>query len=77
MKVPRELKRRLNILAKQTHRPRNFYVIKALEALLDEKQDIFLAEAVSERIQNGQEKTYTLEEVLTFLDHHDTATMDD
>jgi len=54
---------RLNKLAKETHRPKSFYVREAIERSLDEIEDIYLAQIRIESLRAGQSKTYTLEEV--------------
>jgi len=61
-------KQRLNKLAKETHRPKSFYVREAIERSLNEIEDIYLAQIRIESLRAGQSKTYTLEEVEQELD---------
>jgi len=61
-------KQRLNKLAKETHRPKSFYVREAIERSLNEMEDIYLAQIRLESLRTGQSKTYTLEEVEQELD---------
>lgn len=63
LRLPEDLERRLNNLAKETHRTKTFYLQRALENFLEDREDYLLALAVKERISSGKEKLYTLEEV--------------
>lgn len=54
---------RLNTLASATGRSKAFYLREAIEAHLDELEDVYLAQARREGVRKGKEKTYTLEEV--------------
>jgi RHH-type rel operon transcriptional repressor/antitoxin RelB len=71
-----DLESRLNTLAKQTHRSKSFYVQRALEEFLDEQEDLFLAEAVSQRLRDKKEKTHSLEKVMAELKIGDHETVD-
>ncbi|MGX2975808.1 type II toxin-antitoxin system RelB family antitoxin [Ursidibacter arcticus] len=63
VRLPDELQQRLDHLATQTGRAKSFYVKEALEAYLEDLEDLLLANAVLERVRAGKEKTYSLEEV--------------
>lgn len=63
VRLPDELQQRLDHLAAQTGRAKSFYVKEALEAYLEDLEDLLLANAVLERVRAGKEKTYSLEEV--------------
>ncbi|QIM62871.1 CopG family transcriptional regulator [Pasteurellaceae bacterium Orientalotternb1] len=63
VRLPDELQQRLDNLAAQTGRAKSFYVKEALEAYLEDLEDLLLANAVLERVRAGKEKTYSLEEV--------------
>ncbi|MFA9489331.1 MULTISPECIES: ribbon-helix-helix domain-containing protein [unclassified Mannheimia] len=57
------LDERLNNLTKQTGRSKSFYLAQALESYLENIEDLLLANAVTERIRAGKERTYTADEV--------------
>ncbi|OOF35869.1 type II toxin-antitoxin system RelB family antitoxin [Rodentibacter heidelbergensis] len=63
VRLPDELQQRLDHLATQTGRAKSFYVKEALEAYLEDLEDLLLANAVLERVRAGKEKTYSLEDV--------------
>lgn len=67
VRLPVDLENRLNLLVETTHRSKSYYVKKALTAFLDDAEDLYRAEKVSERLKDGQEKTYTLAEVIASL----------
>jgi RHH-type transcriptional regulator, rel operon repressor / antitoxin RelB len=68
IRLSESTKQRLNKLAKETHRPKSFYVREAIERSLNEMEDIYLAQIRIESLRAGQSKTYTLEEVEQELD---------
>ncbi len=59
-----EIEKRLNRLAKSTGRTKTFYVREAILEHLDDLEDIYLAERILERVRRGEEKTYTLKEMM-------------
>lgn len=63
VRLPNELQQRLDHLATQTGRAKSFYVKEALEAYLEDLEDLLLANAVLERVRAGKEKVYSLEDV--------------
>ena len=58
-----ELKRRIDFLAKATHRPTSFYYNLLLEDYLDDIEDIYLSEQVLTEIRSGKQRTYSADEV--------------
>jgi len=64
VRVPEEIEKRLETLAKSTGRTKTYYVRKAIEEYLDDLEEIYLAEKVREDIRSGKEKTIPLEEVV-------------
>ena len=60
VRLPEELEQRLEALAKATGRSKTYYVREALIQKLEDMEDIYMAEAVLERIRSGEEKTYPL-----------------
>ena len=60
-----ELKRRIDFLAKATHRTTSFYYNLLLEDYLDDIEDIYLSEQVLAEIRSGKQRTYSADEVFT------------
>ena len=58
-----DIEQRLDELSKKTGRTKTYYARQAILEYLDDLEDIYLAEAALERIQRGEERTYTLDEV--------------
>nr|MBF0221096.1 TraY domain-containing protein [Desulfobulbaceae bacterium] len=63
IRLPEITEQRLTKLAKETHRPKSFYVREAIERSLDDIEDIYLAQGRLEALRAGQSKTFTLDEV--------------
>ncbi len=63
IRLPDEIEVRLENLAKRTGRSKSFYAREAILEHLDDLEDLYLAEQVVRRIDGGQERTSTLEEV--------------
>lgn len=63
VRLPEDLEKRLEALAKATGRTKTYYIREALIAKLEDMEDLYMAEAVLERIANGEEKTYPLSEL--------------
>ena len=61
--LPEDLEKRLEALAKATGRSKTYYVREALIQKLEDMEDLYLAEAVMERIASGEEKTTPLADV--------------
>jgi len=64
IRLPDEIKARLNYLAEKTGRTKTFYAREAILEHLDDLEDWYLAEKVSIDVANGKEETYSLEEVM-------------
>jgi len=58
-----ETEQRLGFLAAQTGRTKAYYLRELIEKGLDDLEDYYLAERITERVRKGEEKTYSLEEV--------------
>jgi RHH-type rel operon transcriptional repressor/antitoxin RelB len=63
IRLPEEIEKRLDVLAKSTGRTKTFYARKAILEYLDNLEDIYMAEKILEDISSGKEKTYSLSEV--------------
>ncbi len=63
IRLPVEIEERLDSLAKRTGRTKTFYAREAIVQHLEDLEDAFLADAVLERIQQGKERVFPLNEV--------------
>ena len=63
-----EIEKRLDSLALQTGRTKAFYLRQIIEQGIEDMEDYYLAAEVLERIRQGKEKVYSLEEVERDLD---------
>jgi RHH-type rel operon transcriptional repressor/antitoxin RelB len=63
VRLPDPVYDRLKVLAERTGRSATYYIREAIEAHLDDLEDIYLAEALILRVRDGQEPTYSLAEV--------------
>lgn len=63
IRLPEEIEARLDNLAKRTGRSKTFYAREAILEHLENLEDLYLAEQVMRRIDSGEEKTSTLDEV--------------
>jgi RHH-type rel operon transcriptional repressor/antitoxin RelB len=64
IRLPPAIEKRLTKLARRTGRTKTFYVREAILRHLEDLEDIYLAERTLQRIQDGEERTIPLEEVL-------------
>jgi len=63
VRLPVDIEKRLDALAKATGRSKSFYVREAILEYLEDLEDIYLAEEVLVRVRRGEERTYPIEEV--------------
>ena len=63
IRLPADIEKRLDDLAKKTGRTKTFYARQAILAHLEDLEDIYLAQAVLERVDAGQEKVFSLDDV--------------
>lgn len=63
IRLPADIESRLDALAKQTGRTKTFYAREAILRYLEDLEDVFLAQAVLERVDAGQELVFSLDEV--------------
>lgn len=63
LRLPEDIERRLEALAKRTGRSKSFYAREAILEHLDDLEAAHLSEEILQRIQSGEEKTYTLDEL--------------
>ncbi len=60
VRLPEDIEKRLDALAKATGRSKTYYVRAALMAKLEDMEDIYMSKAVMERLASGEGKTYPL-----------------
>ena len=62
IRIPDETYQRLQALAARTGRTSTYYIREAIEAHLDDLEDVYRADLALERRQRGESRTYSLEE---------------
>ncbi|MDB5539161.1 MAG: hypothetical protein JWQ89_888 [Devosia sp.] len=67
VRLPDETYARLQDMASKTGRTATFYIREAVEAHLDDLEDVYLAERALEQLERGESRTYTLEELKSEL----------
>lgn len=67
IRLPEDIELRLEALAKKSGRTKTYYAREAIVEYLEDLEDLYEAERVARRIQQGKEKTYSLEEVMEQL----------
>ncbi len=68
LRLPEEIERRLEALAKRTGRSKSFYAREAILEHLDDLEATYLSDKILERVETGQERTYTIDELERALD---------
>ena len=64
IRLPENIEKRLDRLAKRTGRTKTYYAREAVLAHIEDLEDIYLAEATLEDIRAGRSKTLPLESVM-------------
>lgn len=64
IRLPEDIEKRLEKLARRTGRTKSFYVRQAILEHLDDLEDLYQAERILEQIRSGEEPTIALEDVL-------------
>jgi RHH-type rel operon transcriptional repressor/antitoxin RelB len=65
IRLPEEVEKRLDALARRTGRTKTFYAREAIMEHLDDLEDLYLAEEALARLRRGEEKTIPLEDILS------------
>lgn len=63
IRIPKSVKKRLDVLAQKTGRTRTFYIRQALLEYLDDLEDKYMAQQVLGRVREGEEELYSLDDV--------------
>jgi RHH-type rel operon transcriptional repressor/antitoxin RelB len=77
IRLPAEIEKRLERLAKRTGRTKSFYAREAIIEHLDDLEDIYLADQVYARYLRGEEKTISLKESIKRLGFDPSELADD
>jgi RHH-type rel operon transcriptional repressor/antitoxin RelB len=64
VRLPIEIERRLDALAKATGRTKTFYVREAILEHLEDLEDLYLAEREVKAVRAGKSKTISLEKLM-------------
>jgi RHH-type rel operon transcriptional repressor/antitoxin RelB len=64
IRLPEDIEKRLDQLAKRTGRTKTYYAREAVLAHIEDLEDTYLAEATLEDIRTGRSKTLPLESVM-------------
>jgi RHH-type rel operon transcriptional repressor/antitoxin RelB len=64
IRLPQDIEKRLDRLAKRTGRTKTYYAREAVLAHIEDLEDTYLAEAALEDIRAGRSKTVPLESVM-------------
>ena len=67
VRLPEELKRRLDDLGSRTGRPATFYVRQAVESSIDDLEYAYALRAEAEAVRRGEIKTRRLDEIAAVL----------
>ncbi len=63
IRLPADIEKRLEQLAKATGRTKTFYAREAILRHLEDLEDVYFAEQALIELREGRSRTYTLEEV--------------
>ena len=63
LRLPEDLKLRLDKLANRTGRSKTYYMVEAISEKLEDLEDLYLAEERTRALRAGRSRTYTLDEV--------------
>ena len=63
IRLPADIEKRLDRLAKRTGRTKTWYAREAILNHLEDLEDVYLADKALKAIREGRSRTYTLEEV--------------
>jgi RHH-type rel operon transcriptional repressor/antitoxin RelB len=64
IRLPEEIEKRLDALAKETGRTKSFYVREAILEQLDDIEDYYLAEKAWREVESGKAKLIPIEQIV-------------
>jgi RHH-type rel operon transcriptional repressor/antitoxin RelB len=64
IRLPENIEKRLDRLAKRTGRTKTFYAREAILTHLDDLEDVYHAERSLDRIRSGKDRSIPLDEVM-------------
>ena len=64
LRLPDVVETRLSQLAARTGRSKTYYATQAIIDHIDDLEDLYLAQAVAERVRDGREKTTPLAQLI-------------
>jgi len=64
IRLPEDVEARLEALARATGRTKTFYAREAILEYIDDLEDIYLADQIKTRIQQGKEDTVSLDDLM-------------
>ena len=70
VRLPEALEKRLESLATRTHRSKSYYLKKALEQFLEDREDYLLAASRLAEYKKNGEKGIPFEEIVKKMDAH-------
>lgn len=68
VRLPEDLEKRLNALASATKRTKSFYVCEALERVMEDLEDAYLAEAAYEKFLKSGNPSKPIDQIERDLD---------
>lgn len=63
VRLPEDIERRLDSLARQTGRTKAYYIREMILGHIDEMEDYYLAAETLEKVRNGEERVFSSNEV--------------
>ena len=63
LRLPEDIKNRLDRLAKRTGRSKTYYMVEAISEKLEDLEDLYLTERRTRALRAGRSRTYTLDQV--------------
>ena len=63
LRLPEDIEKRLDALAKKTGRSKSFYAREAILEHLEDLEAAYLTDEILKRVESGQEKTVTLDDL--------------
>lgn len=68
LRLPAELENELNHLVQETGRTKSYFFVEALKTYLEDRADYIRAAAILERVESGEIKTKSLNDVMSKYD---------